>query len=435
MDIRDLIEQKKNGLALSREEIGLIIYGYSSGKISDSKIIEFMRVINSNNFSYEETYYLADAMARTGKCLNLKKHFDFVVDKHSAGSYSDSSTLIFMSVLAELGVKNVKLLSDKYGEYGNTLDRFNVFKKFNAKVSENKLVKILTEVGAGVIEDSGQFAPVDSKLYALRKKYNIVNEPIIAASILSKKIATSSNVVVYDVKSGEGAIYPSKDFSITLSKYLVEASKLAGISAAAVISDLNQPLGASIGSRTEVEELITVLRSERSLFDASLLEVAKELVIVALLLTGKASGRSQASEMFDMAIKTGNALDKFRELLSAYGGVYEDFKHTPGNLLDGVAVSYLTALDSGYVNDVSIEKFIESYKLLCQLKGGKLDKKAGLQLMVREGVKVNEGDKLVRIFYSIENRNLPLTLNCLKDAIYITKNKGQNQKVLHKIIM
>lgn len=435
MDIRELIEQKKNGLPLSREEIGLIIYGYSSGKISDSKMIEFMRMLNQYNFSYEETYYLADAMAKTGKCLNLSKNFDFIVDKHSAGAYSDSSTLIFMSVLAELGIKNVKLLSDKFGDYGNTLDRFNVFKKFNSKISANKLVRIINEVGAGVIEDSGQFAPVDTKLYALRKKYNIVNEPIIAASILSKKIAIGANVVVYDVKSGEGALYPSKEFAVTLSKYLVESSKLAGLHTACVITDLNQPVGASIGARTEVEELITVLRSERTLFDASLLEVSKELVIMALLLTGKASGRTQASEMFDMAIKTGNALDKFRALLYAYGGIYEDFKHTPGSLLDGVAVSYLTATDSGYVNDVSIERFINAYKQLYKLKGSKFDGKAGLQLMVREGLKVGEGDKLVRIFYSIENKNLPQTIKALKDAIYITKVKSQNKKVLHKIVM
>ena len=146
MDIRDLIEQKKKGLRLTREEIGLIIYGYSKGEINDSRMIEFMKAINTSNFSFEETYYLADAIAKTGTFLKIGERVgEIVVDKHSAGSYSDSTTLIFISVLAALGVKTVKVLSDKFGLYGTSLDRLSIFKHFNAKVSPTKLVNIINE--------------------------------------------------------------------------------------------------------------------------------------------------------------------------------------------------------------------------------------------------------------------------------------------------
>ena len=156
---------------------------------------------------------------------------------------------------------------------------------------------------------------------------------------------------------------------------------------------------------------------------------------MALLLTGKANGRADASSMFDQVIKSGKALDKFREILAAYGGVYEDFKHTPDRLLDGVAISYLTAKESGYIADVNISKIINSYAILLNSNGKKKDLTAGYQLMVREGSKVNEGDKLVRIFYSINNTSFQKAYIELSRSIYITKNKQQSKKVFHKLIM
>ena len=217
MNINEIIEQKKSGFSLTKEEIEFVIYSYKNQFIDDAKIIEFMKIINKNNFSFEETCFLAQALAETGEQLNVRKDVDFVIDKHSAGNISDPITLIFMAVMATLGVKNVKVLSDSYGEFGSSLQRFKFFKGFNAKITRDELCKIINKIGFGVLEESGQIAPVDKKLYALRKKYNITSEPLIAASILSKKIATGVNAVIFDVKTGEGAIYPTEEYSKSLA--------------------------------------------------------------------------------------------------------------------------------------------------------------------------------------------------------------------------
>ena len=145
MNINEIIDEKKNGFSLTKEEIYFVVYSYKKKHINDAKMIEFMRVIDDENFSYEETYYLAEALANTGDKLDVKKDVDYVIDKHSAGNVSDPTTLIFMSVMATLGVKNVKVLSNSYGEYGSSLARFKTFKGFNAKITRNELCKIINK--------------------------------------------------------------------------------------------------------------------------------------------------------------------------------------------------------------------------------------------------------------------------------------------------
>lgn len=435
MNINEILEKKKSGLSLTKEEFDFIINSYQNAKISDSKILELLSIINDTNFSYEETYFLADALARTGDMLEIKKDVEYVIDKHSAGNISDPTTLIFMAVMATLGVKNVKVLSSSYGDFGSSLQRFKFFKGFHANITRNELVKIVNKIGFGVLEESGQIAPVDKKLYQLRKKHCITSIPLTAASILAKKIATGVNAIIFDVKTGEGAIYQTEDFSIKLAKYLVNASKLAGINSAGVVTNLDQTLGSSIGPRVELEEAINVLRCERSLFGAKLLDVARELVIVALMLTKKASGRSEASDMFDNAIDSGAALDKFRELILHYGGEYEDFKHSAERLLSGVAVSYITANKSGYISDVVLDKLINSYKILSRGSGDYYDANAGVVMLVREGTKVQVGDKLMRVFYSIDNKYFCSSVNGFKESILITKSKPNLHKVFYKVVV
>ena len=435
MNINEIIEEKKNGLTLTKEEINFIVKNYQKLRISDAKMIDFMNEINESNFSYEETFYLAEALAQTGEILNIKNDVDFVIDKHSAGNISDPTTLIFMAVMATLGVKNVKVLSGSYGDFGSSLQRFKFFKGFNAKITKNELVKIINKIGFGVLEESGQIAPIDKKLYTLRKKHKITSIPLIAASILAKKIATGVNAIVFDVKTGEGAIYKTESFSLTLAKYLVNVSKLAGINAVGVVTNLDQTLGSSIGPREELEEAINVLRCERSLFGAKLLDVARELVVVALMLTKRAKGRSEASEMFDYAINSGLALDKFRELILHCGGEYEDFKHSAQRLLSGVAVSYITSNESGYINDVVLDKLINSYKHLSRGNGDYYDANAGVVMMVREGTKVNYGDKLMRVFYSIDNEFFCSSVEELKSSIVISKTKPSTHNVFYKVII
>ena len=176
MNIQDLLYKKTLGMSLSKEEIDLIILSYYQGKYNDAKMIDFLKTIDVDNFSYEETFYLADALASFGNKLDIQKDVGFVLDKHSAGEYSDASTLIFMSVLASLGVKNVKSLSSTYGTFNNSLDRFMLFDGFNAKISRDRLVQIINKTNAGVIEEDN-FAILDKKLYKLARKFRINSIP------------------------------------------------------------------------------------------------------------------------------------------------------------------------------------------------------------------------------------------------------------------
>ena len=434
MNINEILDDKKAGHALSKEEIDFLIYGYKSGKVSDGKMIDFMEIINESNFSYAETYFLADAIAKSGKLLKTSSEVGMVVEKHSAGLVSDPTSLVFMSVMASLGVKNIKLLSSEYGDYRNSLDRLKIFKGFDADISPEVFYQRTKSVGVGLIEQGGDIAPVDKMLYKLRKRAKIVSIPLIASSIIAKKIATGSKVLVFDVKTGEGALTQSPKYAQTLATYLVEVGKLAGFTCASVITNLDQPLGSCVGERTEMEEVLAVLRSDRALYDAKLLDVSRELVIVALCLMKIASGRNEAYEMFEDAINSGKALDKFKEIVGAYGGEYQDLKHQSNLLLDGVAISYITANDNGYIGDISISKLNEAHDKL-DGDGYNIDRNAGIVLLAREGTKVSYGDKIARVFYSIKNKNFPESTLFIKDAIKITKQKPLVHNVFYKVIV
>ena len=366
--------------------------------------------------------------------LNTSKELGLVVEKHSAGHISDPTSLIFMSVMASFGIKNIKLLSSEYGDYRNSLDRLKVFKGFNADISEREFYDKTRVVGVGLIEQGDSIAPVDKMLYKLRKKANIVSIPLIASSIIAKKIATGSNLLVFDVKTGEGALTQSPKYSQTLATYLVEVGKLAGFTCASVITNLDQPLGSCVGDRVEMEEVLAVLRSDRALYDAKLLDVSRELVIVTLCLMKIANGRNEAYEMFEDAINSGRALDKFKEIIAEYGGEYQDFKHQADLLLDGVAVSYITANDNGYISDIMISKLNEAHDKL-DGEGNQIDRNAGIVLLAREGTKVNYGDKIARVFYSIKNKNFPVATKSIKEAIKITKQKPILHNIFYKVIV
>lgn len=435
LDINSIINKKEVGETLSKEEIEFIVFGYHENKISDAQILDFFRLINEDNFNYTETYSLANAIALTGEMLNVAGDNQIVVDKHSAGMVSDPTTLIFMSVLASLGIKNVKVLSRGYGDYGSSLDRFKVFKNFDAKTSKKGFIENLNFIGAGLIEDVGQIAPVDKKLYKLRRENGLTSVPLVASSILAKKIATGANVLVFDVKAGEGAIYPSNNYASTLARYLVNSAKLAGFKTASVVTNLDQPLGSSFGPRAEIEEAINVLRYEKSSFDAKLLDVARELVIIALMLARKGLTRPEASNLFDQAIESGRALDKFREIISAYGGIYEDYKHSAQILLEGTTISYLTASTDGYISNIILKDLINAYKSFSDKDDGSFDKNAGIVLMVREGSKVKKGDKIARLFYSIDNYNFAPSTALIRDCIVISRFKPRVKKVFYKIVV
>lgn len=434
MDINKLIEKKKKGEELSREEIELCINSYSLNKISDNKMISFMKIIDETNFSYRETYFFADAMAHTGKMINISSKLgEVVADKHSAGKLSDPTTLIYMSVLASLGIKTVKVLSGYFGNFRNSNDRFSAITNFNFKVKEKKLITSLEQFGMGVCEDR-DISPVDKKLYHLRNRENIVSIPLIAASILSKKIATGSNLIVFDVKSGEGAIGEGENFAIKLAEYLTNAGKLANINCASVVTNLDEPITSNIGNKAELKEVVVALKNEGKLYDSRLLDVAKELVVIALMLSKKAKSRSEAGSMFDEAITSQKAYNTFKQFVEFYGGTLDDIENRP-SLLDGVSTTYLLSNDSGYISNIKISALRDSLQLLNQKSSGSPDKYANIELLINEGTKVEVDQKIARLLFSIDNKNFFKAKETLQSAYEISKTKPPKKDLFYKLIV
>lgn len=435
MNIVEIINKKKENIELTKEEIDFVINAFNDGNINNKKIIQFMSVINENNFSFKETYYLANAIANTGKKLEINKEFDVVVDKHSAGLISDVSTLIFVSVLSALDVKSIKVISNGYGNFSNTYEKLHAIKGFNTKISREKLVENMKKQNIGFIDTPSGFADVDHKLYNLRVKNKIVNIPIIAASILSKMLGAGANVFIFDVKNGEGSIGDKNEgFSTKLAEYLVSASKLANISAASVVTNLDQPISSSIGNHVELLEAINVLDNQKSAYNSKLLTISKELTVEALILSKKASGRIEAEKMFDEAISSKRALDKFKELVKTYGGEYESlFAHS--TILDGVTTSYLTSNDSGYIENIQFDRIKDALSLLSFKNEKAHDSVAGIEILKREGDSVSFSDKLVRITYSIDNKNFFKAKSLLYDAYFFTNTKPKKKKLFYKVII
>ncbi len=433
MDINSIIDKKSQNLSLSREEICFLVEKMKEGKVSKSQLLKFMQSINESNFGYEETYFLADAVAHTGKVFTLGTDLNEpVIDKHSAGLISDPTSLIAMPVLAACGVKTIKMISGFYGTFRNSIDRFEAIKNFNTNVSAQEFVDILKKTNMGVYIDHGEVAPVDRLLYNLRLEKHIVSIPLIAASFLAKKIACGANIFVFDVKAGEGSI-GEDDFSERLAKYLTNVSKLAGVSSACVITNLNEPLGASIGNNLEMKEVILALKNEKALHGSKLLDVARELVIISLILSKKAKGRVEANEMFEDAIESGKAYACFAEFLEAYGANIDGIGNNP-TLLDGVSASYITASQSGYVEDINLWLAKDSYQTLLYKNKKEKDKNAGVEILVREGEKVSEGDKIARLVFSIDNKNFHLARNKIFEAYKLCKNKPEVHNVFYKIV-
>ncbi len=435
MTANEIIEKKISGEALSESEIEFLIQSYKAGKVSDGKMVKFMKSVNETNFSYDEAFYLANSMAKTGKMLNIgETENDIVVDKHSAGIISDASTIIFMSVLASLDVKCIKVMSGYFGNFRNSIDRFDAIKNFNARVSSKKFLEILNKTKMAVYEEADDIAPVDKKLYALRKKYKITSIPLVASSILSKKIASGANVLVFDVKEGEGSISSDPKFSRTLAQYLTNIAKSAGIASASVVTNLDSPLSSNIGNKPEMKEAVLALKNGEALYGSKLLLVAKELVELALILSKKAKGRADASEMFQDAIKSGKAYEKFCEFLSAYGGDISSVLK-PDTLLDGVGATYIVADGSGYVCNINLRALKKSFDTLLLKNKNAKDPNAGINILLNEGAKVNTGDKLARLIFSLDNKNIFSARQTLLTAFEISNTKPEVKNVFDKVVV
>ncbi|MBQ9790307.1 MAG: hypothetical protein IJW24_01780 [Clostridia bacterium] len=429
-----LIAKKKSGQVFTHEDTETLAKIIADDGSKNQTLVEFLETLNVKNFCVSEAVDLSFAIARSGKMLEVSKKIGDCVAKDNAGYVGDCVSLVVMSVLASLGVKTLKVANTKYSSFGGTISKLKMFDGFDADVGEKKFIQIAEEIGCSILENNGQIAPADRELLMIMKKFAVPSIPMLAVSFLSKKIALGASIVIFDVKCGEGGLVKSTDDAYKLGKFLVEASKKAGLLPACVVSAMSQPTSASIGGIHEIKEVIRSLTSGDAYFSSDMMSIAKEIVEVALILSGKAKGRSDAGEMFDGAVLSGSALSKFKQIVLAFGGTFESV-NTKVSVLEGIATSFIEADEDGFLADINAPALCKSYLTLAGDGDKDFDKNAGIVMLVREGTRVKQGDKIARVHYSFDNQNFPLALPEIRSSICVKAQKPRREKLLVKVFV
>jgi pyrimidine-nucleoside phosphorylase len=399
----DLIEKKRDGHALTKEEIQFIIEGYTKGDIPDYQMSAFAMAVFFQGMTEEETAALTMAMVHSGDTIDLSNIDGIKVDKHSTGGVGDTTTLVLGPLVASVGVPVAKMSGRGLGHTGGTIDKLESVPGFHVEIDNDEFTNLVNKNKIAVIGQTGNLTPADKKLYALRDVTATVNSiPLIASSIMSKKIAAGADAIVLDVKTGAGAFMKDLEGAKQLAQAMVEIGKHVGRRTMAIISDMSQPLGFAIGNALEVKEAIDTLRGEGP---KDLEELCLTLGSYMVYLAEKASSLEEARMMLERAIKDGTALETFKTFLSAQGGdasVVDD----PSKLPQAKYTFELEAKEDGYVSEIVADAVGTAAMLLGAGRATKestIDLAVGLVLRKKIGDQVKKGESLVTIYSNTEN--------------------------------
>lgn len=390
----DIIQKKRDGQELSAEEIRFLIQGYSRGEIPDYQMSAWAMAVYFQGMTPKETGYLTMEMAQSGDQVDLSPIKGVKVDKHSTGGVGDKVSIVLAPLVAAAGVPVAKMSGRGLGHTGGTLDKLESISGFTIELTQDEFISQVNEVGAAVIGQSGNMAPADKKLYALRDVTATVNSiPLIASSIMSKKIAAGADAIVLDVKTGNGAFMKTLDDSIRLAEAMVDIGTHVGRDTVAVISDMDQPLGYGIGNALEIKEAVETLQGKGP---EDLQEVSFVLGSHMLVLGGKAKTVEEARKMLEELLKSGAAFEKLKEMVAAQHGDVAQIEDV--NKLPGASRTLEVKADkSGTVVGIEAEAIGIAAMLLGagrETKDSIIDHGVGITLVKKVGDKVNVGDTL-----------------------------------------
>lgn len=403
MRMVDLIEKKRDGKELSTEEINFIIEGYTQGDIPDYQVSAFAMAVFFQDMNDRERADLTMAMVHSGDTIDLSAIEGVKVDKHSTGGVGDTTTLVLAPLVAALDVPVAKMSGRGLGHTGGTVDKLEAVEGFHVEITNEEFVKLVNEHKIAVIGQSGNLTPADKKLYALRDVTATVNSiPMIASSIMSKKIAAGADAIVLDVKTGAGAFMKTLEGSKDLAHAMVSIGNNVGRRTMAVISDMSQPLGAAIGNALEVQEAIDTLKGQgpKDLEDLCL-ALGSQMVFLA----GKASSLEDAEAKLREVIANGKALDKFRDFLANQGGDASVVDH-PERLPQAAYKIEVPAPRSGVVSEIIADEIGVAAMWLGAgraTKESEIDLAVGLMLNKKVGETVEAGESLVTIHANSED--------------------------------
>ncbi|MGI8368685.1 pyrimidine-nucleoside phosphorylase [Priestia aryabhattai] len=403
MRMVDLIEKKRNGHELNKAEIDFIIEGYTKGDLPDYQLSAFAMAIYFQGMTQEERVNLTQAMVESGDQIDLSKIEGIKVDKHSTGGVGDTTTLVLGPLVAAVDVPVAKMSGRGLGHTGGTIDKLEAVPGFHVEITNEEFIRLVNTNKIAVIGQSGDLTPADKKLYALRDVTATVDSiPLIASSIMSKKIAAGADAICLDVKTGNGAFMKKLEDAEELAKAMVEIGKGVGRNTKAIISDMSQPLGFAVGNALEVKEAIDTLKGEGP---EDLTELCLTLGSHMVVLAEKASSLDEARAMLQEVIKNGKALESFKTFLSAQGGdasVADD----PSKLPDATHKIEVPAKEDGYISEIVAEKIgVAAMKLGAgrATKESEIDLAVGIMLNKKVGDSVKKGDSLVTIHSNSED--------------------------------
>ena len=433
MRMVDLIAKKRDGQSLSKEEIEWIVTGYTNGEIPDYQMSALTMAIFYQDMTDQEITNLTLAMANSGDVVNLENIEGIKVDKHSTGGVGDTTTLVLAPLVASVGVPVAKMSGRGLGYTGGTLDKLEAIPGFQIELSEEKFVELVNESKVAVIGQSGNLAPADKKLYALRDVTATVDSiPLIASSIMSKKIAAGADAIVLDVTTGDGAFMKNIDDAKRLASTMVQIGKLANRQTMAVISDMSQPLGEAIGNSLEVVEAIETLQGKGP---KDLEEMCYVLGSQMVVLAKKADTLEQAREMLEEALHSGKAFAKFKEMVANQGGDVSVIDH-PEKLLTAKYEIELPAKQSGVITKlVANELGIAAMMLGAgrKTKEDTIDFAVGLKLRKKVGEAIQEGESVLTIYVNQPAEEIQDVVALLYQNIEIGPS-GQEPPLIHGII-
>ncbi len=428
----DLIQKKRDGKELTKAEIDFIIQNYTNGDIPDYQMSAFAMAVYFKDMTTEERAHLTMAMVESGDQIDLSAIEGIKVDKHSTGGVGDTTTLVLAPLVAALDVPVAKMSGRGLGHTGGTIDKLEAVPGFHVEIDNQEFIDLVNKNKLAVIGQSGNLTPADKKLYGLRDVTATVNSiPLIASSIMSKKIAAGADAIVLDVKTGAGAFMKTPEEAEELANAMVKIGNAVGRNTMAVISDMSQPLGLAIGNALEIKEAIDTLNGQGP---KDLEELCLTLGSHMVYLAKKADSLEQAREMLKEVIASGKALETLKVFLKAQGGDESVVDH-PERMPQAAHTFELAADEEGYVSEIVADEIGTAAMILGAgraTKESEIDLAVGLMLNKKVGDQVSKGDSLVTIYSNTEN--VEEVKKKIREAYTISKDAVEAPPLVYKEI-
>lgn len=425
MSVISIIEKKKRKESLTKEEIEYVINGFLDRTILESQMSAFLMAVYFNGMNDDEVYYLTDVMIKSGDVIELDRIDGITVDKHSTGGVGDKISLILLPIVSSCGIKVPKMSGRSLGHTGGTIDKLESIPGFRTSMSIDYFIEQVNEIGMGIISQTMNMVPADKKIYALRSNTATTDSiPLIASSIMSKKIASGAKKIVIDVKVGEGALVKTLENAKELSRTMIEIGKRFDRKVVCLLTNMNYPLGKNIGNTLEVIEAVEVLNGKGT---GDLKSLSLELAAIMISI-GKDISREEAYLEAKETLESGKAFEKFKEFVSFQGGSLGLIE------LSQDIVQYNSKL-SGYITDIDARRLAD---FIVDIRSNeKVDAKTGIILNHQVGDYVEVGEKLLDIYLNRNDDMLDEDINydeILDKCFTISKEKPKEVKLIYEVI-